>query len=305
MFRSIAFRTTLGSCLLATPGAADVLVPVSHDRWIGVHALAVDLGFPESDEVSDSLTASTFGVFQADTTVAASVMNAVATCSAAQMSQILAASIVATGSMSASGDGYDYEARGTANGASQCDVTFNVNEHSLFTLSGSLTAAGTAVSGVTLDGPSGTVAMVTGGANQTTPVLATGVLMSGTYSLSASVSGSAIGDFFVYVTGSASYDISLSLTSITGAPLVGTALPRATPNPFREITWIRGSLPGGQLTISDVHGRLIRRLALLSDRGAIPWDGRDGRGRSVPPGVYFVRHAGDESRSALKVTRLR
>lgn len=67
--------------------------------------------------------------------------------------------------------------------------------------------------------------------------------------------------------------------------------------------------PPGRLrvTVHDVTGRRIRVLA--DGAGALPgprtlvWDGRDGSGRLVPPGVYFVHGSGDVefSRKAVRV----
>ncbi len=66
-----------------------------------------------------------------------------------------------------------------------------------------------------------------------------------------------------------------------------------TPNPFQAGTLIAWTYPGlenVQVTIHDIGGRLVRRLA---GHGAgvrsIFWDGRDDAGRAVPAGVYIVR----------------
>jgi len=69
----------------------------------------------------------------------------------------------------------------------------------------------------------------------------------------------------------------------------------AAPNPFTARTSLRINLADPAsvtLAVYDVRGRLVRSLA----RGALPvgshvfaWDGRDGEGRPVAPGVYFAR----------------
>jgi hypothetical protein len=43
------------------------------------------------------------------------------------------------------------------------------------------------------------------------------------------------------------------------------------------------------LKICDPRGRLVRTLAVerVVEDGAVRWDGTDGRGRQVAPGVYF------------------
>jgi hypothetical protein len=54
------------------------------------------------------------------------------------------------------------------------------------------------------------------------------------------------------------------------------------------------------LTVHDRTGRLVRTLAL--DRsGVSTWDGRDGRGRLLPSGVYFCRLAAGDYRATEKV----
>jgi flagellar hook assembly protein FlgD len=58
---------------------------------------------------------------------------------------------------------------------------------------------------------------------------------------------------------------------------------------------IRYELPvaaSAQLGVYDASGRVVRRLASgTSEAGPhqVAWDGLDGTGRPVGPGVYFVR----------------
>jgi hypothetical protein len=81
----------------------------------------------------------------------------------------------------------------------------------------------------------------------------------------------------------------------------------ARPNPFRTRTAISLQLaadsPAG-FAIFDASGRLVRVLSgpalLTADALALTWDGCDGSGRPVPPGLYFVRAAGQ----SLKLVRL-
>ena len=76
----------------------------------------------------------------------------------------------------------------------------------------------------------------------------------------------------------------------------------AGPNPSGGATTWRYSLAGAShvaLSVYDARGRLVRRLA-VGERGpgphAIPWDGRDGRGRHVAAGTYFGRLTVDGGR---------
>jgi len=89
-----------------------------------------------------------------------------------------------------------------------------------------------------------------------------------------------------------------------------TRLHAGRPNPFRGATVIRFDLARAaeiDVAVYDVSGRRVRTLA----RGArgpmrylLTWDGRDGAGRSVAAGVYFLRlDAGPvtESRRLVRV----
>ncbi|MEZ5066171.1 MAG: FG-GAP-like repeat-containing protein [bacterium] len=98
-----------------------------------------------------------------------------------------------------------------------------------------------------------------------------------------------------------------------GAPAVmGTPTRlRLAPNPFRETTRIEWASTRRQevsLEIFDVTGRRLRTLA-REVRGigthSLMWDGRDGRGRSVAPGVYLVRLRADGREETERLVRLR
>jgi FlgD Ig-like domain len=97
--------------------------------------------------------------------------------------------------------------------------------------------------------------------------------------------------------------------SALGAPVPGPAVPgphlSLGPNPFVTDAAIRFTLPpgaaGARLTIHDVLGRRVRAFAPGPGAGAVRWSGRDEEGRSVAPGVYFVRL---EAAGAIVVRRL-
>ncbi len=67
------------------------------------------------------------------------------------------------------------------------------------------------------------------------------------------------------------------------------------PNPFNPSTRIVFELPAAQsvqLTVYDIRGHVVRRLAggrLASGRHEIVWQGRDDRGREAPSGTYLYR----------------
>ena len=62
------------------------------------------------------------------------------------------------------------------------------------------------------------------------------------------------------------------------------------------------------MTVYDVAGRRIRRIpqvAHTTGTRAFEWGGRDAGGRSVRPGVYFVRTRHATGASQTRVTILR
>lgn len=78
-------------------------------------------------------------------------------------------------------------------------------------------------------------------------------------------------------------------------PAVATRLLPNVPNPFNPMTEIKFELNKTEhmsLKIYDVTGRLVRELAngtLTSGPHSRTWQGRDGSGRQVPSGTYYVR----------------
>ena len=314
MRRIVSLLTLSVSCFcffVAPVMAVDLIDPVSQNRYVSVSALAVDDFIPETDQDSDSLAAPDFGLFQVTTGADASVTTAVASSAGSQTSEIFGDSLQTSGSISASAESHDYEAFGQASGTSRCEVTFDVTSPSVFTLSGDVAAFDNGDASVTLDGPSGMIVSVSAIENQTTPVLETGGLVPGTYSLVASASGLAYGSFFVAFPAGASYDLSFTLEPSTSASGHGTAVrvaPVVAPNPFCEETTISHGLLSGAVVdaaIFDVRGRLVRELTGSKGDRTLPWDGRNGFGESVRPGVYFIRLENGGEVHPLKVTRIR
>jgi hypothetical protein len=79
----------------------------------------------------------------------------------------------------------------------------------------------------------------------------------------------------------------------------------ASPNPFRLETAIRIPASGeGRIEILDAHGRTVR--VLEAGRGMrVVWDGRDGSGRRVAAGVYYLRRETSSGLHTGRVVRLR
>ena len=83
-----------------------------------------------------------------------------------------------------------------------------------------------------------------------------------------------------------------------------TALLHNYPNPFNPETWIPYQLAESAevtLTIYDINGQLVRRLAVghqaagmyRSRSRAVYWDGRNHLGESVASGLYFYSLTAD------------
>jgi hypothetical protein len=103
------------------------------------------------------------------------------------------------------------------------------------------------------------------------------------------------------------------------APFVGVGPGVATPalsltvspNPTRGVSEVRltgAAAARARVDLLDASGR---RIVDLVRAGAAPngvawrWDGRDGAGRELPPGHYFVRATGTDVRARARLVKLR
>jgi hypothetical protein len=93
-------------------------------------------------------------------------------------------------------------------------------------------------------------------------------------------------------------DVRMSATTgieVAQAPPAAGYLGASVPNPFTVATEIAYAIPHAarlEVGVYDVSGRKVAILAqgtMPSGRHMVRWDGRDGAGRSLPAGVYFVR----------------
>jgi hypothetical protein len=86
---------------------------------------------------------------------------------------------------------------------------------------------------------------------------------------------------------------------------------RCDPNPMTDQTTLRFNLPTtgmAQLTIFDLQGRVLRRLArgpLPGGEDAIVWDGRTDGGEAVRSGVYYARLVALGASRTIKLTLMR
>lgn len=89
---------------------------------------------------------------------------------------------------------------------------------------------------------------------------------------------------------------------------MGLHLAQPSPNPFRpgtELAYRISERADVMLNVYSVSGRLVRTLAegeKPAGEHVVSWDGRDGSGRRLASGVYFIElRAGDERQSRRAV----
>lgn len=86
-----------------------------------------------------------------------------------------------------------------------------------------------------------------------------------------------------------------------GLPNAASPL-HCAPNPL--VRWTEIPIDGGtsganaQVLVSDVHGRIVRRLSASVDARSIRWDGLDASGTPVPAGRYYCRMAQEGRKAA-------
>jgi hypothetical protein len=95
-------------------------------------------------------------------------------------------------------------------------------------------------------------------------------------------------------------------------PAGGSLLLTSHPNPFRASTTIHFDSPGTSsvsVRIFDVAGREVRALVEGTEWNVgshrVIWDGRDGAGRELPSGVYFLRLEAGEREGASRVVLMK
>ena len=111
-------------------------------------------------------------------------------------------------------------------------------------------------------------------------------------------------------------EVARGTVTIAGTASVGNAYP----NPFRPggsliltVPFVLANAAGEpRVTIHDARGRMVRRIqgGLISPAGSggfhqVTWDGRDGAGRIVPSGVYFMALEGQGLSDARRIVVLR
>jgi hypothetical protein len=102
-----------------------------------------------------------------------------------------------------------------------------------------------------------------------------------------------------------------NIQTTDGASELTTALRSISPNPFNPSTSVSYSLAAAEhvrIKVYDVSGALVRTLVdNVVGRGAyeVAWDGRDGAGRAVGSGIYFVLFEAGQMREVRKAVLLK
>lgn len=82
---------------------------------------------------------------------------------------------------------------------------------------------------------------------------------------------------------------------------------RILPNPFFNTTriYLEHAVPGQQIKIYDLAGKVIRSFTVDQENADCHWNGKDEKGLSVPAGVYFVQITGQGSRVREKIVKMK
>jgi len=105
--------------------------------------------------------------------------------------------------------------------------------------------------------------------------------------------------------------IAPATTAVGEEPGTSTFALRCSPNPVEDAGALSFTLPRAgeaDLALYDLAGRRIRTLARggrAEGPHVVRWDGRDERGRPVPPGVYWCRLRTGDGVGTLRVLRVR
>lgn len=107
-----------------------------------------------------------------------------------------------------------------------------------------------------------------------------------------------------------SHPVGCEVSGVGEAPTAAAA-PSVWPSPTRGAVQAVWSLESGDIAgeprgalVVDAQGRTVRELGLRREEGRalVAWDGRDGGGREVPTGVYWIRVVGSVLPAARVLT---
>jgi len=250
-------RTLLSSCalfLLSGSAAAQLLVPVTQDRSISGTG---DIFGPETISDSDSDQALDFLQFDSGAAVTVDNGFALGSGGGTQDSELLDASVIASGSAFANGESYDFEWEGSASGRSTMRYDFTLTAKAAYTISGEIAAFDNG--DTIMDLSNNTTSFENDfafGPSDIVVINAAGILEPGDYKFVVESTASAYGSGFNFDYGFAEYDLTLQFTPLSanycvaaansvgsGAILALGGSQNISDNDFRiEAT---GAIPGG------------------------------------------------------------
>jgi len=228
-----------------------------------------------------------------------------------QSTGLTATSFSGTGSFDTMTDVTDPEGFADVFGRSIFTGYFDVDEPTLYALSGFVTSGGAGSAQILLHGSGGALVNEQPAGGVTIPFDFSGTLEPGPYLLHVIAGGNAQDrPPDVLTTASGEWEVSFVLGSATAVPsAVPAGVPagglRVFPNPARGSSTIALAAPTARplpVRVVDAAGRLVRSLEM---RGSVVWDTRDADGRPVPAGVYFATVQRDDRLETGRVTVLR
>lgn len=125
-----------------------------------------------------------------------------------------------------------------------------------------------------------------------------------------------VGGTFTRAGGKASSNIAAWVDSVTPVAVPGESDSRLSlaivgANPFRERVSFAYTLSAPsptRIAVHDAAGRIVATLVhgpQTAGAHTVAWNGRDGTGRTVPAGLYFVRLNAERAERVVRVVRLR
>lgn len=307
MQRPLALPFFLSFALLLPAAASAAVTWTETTRIVGSEAILTNTGEFAID--TDSQSSATTGGFSAVVTADTMVTAAQGSSTSEQTSDHFPGGFAGSGGFTTTTNVTDPDGFADVFGRSNFTGRFDLDTATPYTMTGTLVNGGNGTSAqVYLFGPSGAIVSVQAFAGQTIPVDESGLLAPGTYLVSVNVAGNAQDsppELFTEASGQ--WQLSFFLGGATDAPLTSPAEGlRVFPNPARGSATLslagRSGVPA-LLRVHDAAGRIVRSLDTAA--GSAVWDTRDGAGRPVPAGVYFVTVRRDGGLETGRVTVLR
>jgi len=215
------FPSLCALLVLSGSATAQLVVPISQDRSVSGSG---DLFGPETVSESDADQAVDFSPFVSNAAVTVDNGFALGSGGGIQDSQLLAASVVASGSAFANGESYDFDWDGSASGRSELIYEFTLTAKSSYQITGDIAAYDNGsslvfllqnsmfLSGESAAGPSEEIVLNL-----------SGILDPGDYELVVRASGGAYGSGFYFDYAFAAYDVLFELTALSASYCVAAA----------------------------------------------------------------------------------